>query len=493
MGRRRVILATAGVAAVSLALGVAVAGRVTSPQEAAARAEAPRAGVITAPVELRVVSNEVVTRGDVVYDGAADVSVSTAGLATSPVVTGQVPRVGDTIDAGQVVLQMVGRPVIALPGTVPTYRSLSPGLAGPDVLQLETALAGLGLDPGAPADDQYDQRTAAAVAQLYGRVGYAPPVADEQLLDDLDMAREQQTAAEDEVLAASQGLDAAFAPRPESERIAAEAAVVSAQNALTAAQAEGDAAAVAEAQAQLAIATAQRDEVLAPPNPMGEQAAFAQAQSRLTEARAEVADLEVRTATPLPAAEVVFLSGLPRRIDAVMVGSGTSITGPVLRVSGTDVVVVASLGSVDAELVTADLPAKIDIGNETIDGTVVAIRDAPAPPDAPGEEGDGGGPTPNRKEAVIRPAALTPEQVAALLGENVRVTIPVQATTGEVLAVPLAALSAGPGGETRVEVRREGGRIARVEVEVGLSAGGYAEVRPDTAPLEPGDAVVVGR
>ena len=69
-------------------------------------------------------------------------------------------------------------------------------------------------------------------------------------------------------------------------------------------------------------------------------------------------------------------------------------------------------------------------------------------------------------------------------------TIPVGATNGEVLAVPLAALSAGPGGGSRVEVVRPGGGRELVPVDVGLSAGGYAEIR---GAVSEGDLVVVGR
>jgi multidrug efflux pump subunit AcrA (membrane-fusion protein) len=83
--------------------------------------------------------------------------------------------------------------------------------------------------------------------------------------------------------------------------------------------------------------------------------------------------------------------------------------------------------------------------------------------------------------------------LVALRGRNVRIVIPVEATDGEVLAVPLAALTAGPTGESRVQVEREDGAVDLVTVEVGLAAGGFAEVAPLDGELEPGDRVVVGR
>jgi hypothetical protein len=84
-------------------------------------------------------------------------------------------------------------------------------------------------------------------------------------------------------------------------------------------------------------------------------------------------------------------------------------------------------------------------------------------------------------------------------GRNVRVTIPVGSTSGEVLYVPVAALTAGPGGESRVEVvegdPRDGERAQTriVVVETGLAAGGQVEVTATDGDLGEGDLVVVGR
>lgn len=62
------------------------------------------------------------------------------------------------------------------------------------------------------------------------------------------------------------------------------------------------------------------------------------------------------------------------------------------------------------------------------------------------------------------------------------------------MAVPLAALTQGPGGESRVEVLDEGSDTPRlVVVETGLAAGGYAEIRPVDGDLKVGDRVVVGQ
>ncbi len=60
------------------------------------------------------------------------------------------------------------------------------------------------------------------------------------------------------------------------------------------------------------------------------------------------------------------------------------------------------------------------------------------------------------------------------------------------LAVPLAALSATADGSSRIEVEHDDGSTAFIEVEIGLDAGGYAEIVPVDGEVHEGDRVVVG-
>lgn len=90
----------------------------------------------------------------------------------------------------------------------------------------------------------------------------------------------------------------------------------------------------------------------------------------------------------------------------------------------------------------------------------------------------------------IRPEG---RDVARLAGVNVRVTIPVESTGGEVLTVPLAAVTTSADGESRLRVRRTGGGHEDVVVRVGLTAEGFAEVTPVEGRLVAGDEVVLGR
>jgi multidrug efflux pump subunit AcrA (membrane-fusion protein) len=74
---------------------------------------------------------------------------------------------------------------------------------------------------------------------------------------------------------------------------------------------------------------------------------------------------------------------------------------------------------------------------------------------------------------------------------SVRLTIPVQSTQGEVIAVPISAVSLAADGTSRVQVDINGA-LEYVPVTPGLSAGGYVEVTPIEGKLKPGQLVVVG-
>ena len=498
--RRRVVTAVAGVAAGSILLGYAAGAQVISPADRAARTAAPPASPITAPVERRRLESQVVARGDTAFAGAIDVRVETSELETPAVVSGGVPEVGANVDEGDVLLQVAGRPVLVLGGELPAYRTLRPGATGPDVAQLESILERLGIDPGT-VDDQYDQDTGHAVAELFERSGYQAP-APEATPGELAQAEAALASAEASVQAAEGSLAAAQAGAPLSEVLSAQADVNEAARALAEAQASGTPGEVAAAQDQLAVAQAVLQEAQQPLDTPEMHAAVDSARAERDAAAAELADLQDAAGTPLPASEVVVLPGLPRRVDQVNVTRGQLIDGPVMRVSGAQLVINAHVGGEDRQLLTEGLAAVMELGDLRLDGHVTAItsdgEDTGAAGSAgaegetstteAGSEGSEGGFT-----VVVTPDSITPEQLDALRDTNVKVTIPVSATEGEVLAVPLAALTAGPGGQSRIEVLRGDG-TELVPVEVGLSAGGYAEIRPAAGQsLEAGDAVVVGR
>ncbi|HYQ76224.1 hypothetical protein [Cellulomonas sp.] len=520
----RTLVVLAGVAVVSLVAGLGLSRLVLNPAEAAARTAPPEAGPITVPVESRELSNDVTVRGDVVFDGAVDLRVETADLGERAVVTGQVPEVGATLEAGSVALEIAGRPVLVLPGGLPTYRTLALGVSGPDVLQLKAALGALGIPAGDAASDVYDRATATGVAELYRRAGYPAPSPSEDAARAVTDAERAVRSAQAEVSAAEGALASAGSGTAGSEVASADAAVRSAERAVVVAQVELDScpadgctpgeaarrqAAVEDARDAVGVAQAARAALDAAPNTSGERASLTAARDGLADAREALAEAQDATVVALPASEVVFLETLPRRVDAVSVRRGGTVEGSVMSVSGATLQVVATAARADAALLAVGATGTAVLDGQEFPVTISAIEAAGASGGSGGGDGgsgasggsggsgDGGGGSGDagsgRSTVTLLPGELTPEQVAALQGSNVRVSIPVSSTGGAVLAVPLAALTAGPGGESRVEVMADDGTTALVEVETGLAAGGYVEVTgAGGAALAEGDLVVIG-
>lgn len=489
----RLVWFVAGVAVLSLVAGIVLSRLVVSPAQAAADAEPPEAGPITVPVERRTLDNDVTLRADATYDDAVSVKIETGDLGGPAVVTGQVPEVGAELGAANVALEIAGRPVIVLPGELPAYRSLRVGVSGPDVLQLKAALGAVGIDPGRADSDLYDAATASAVEKLYAQVGYPAPSAAEEATLAVSSAREGVRAAEDALDGARAALSAAQTGASDVEKLQADNAVRAAQRAVAAAQAEGGD--VAGAQDELRLAQAQRAELDRPSQTAAESAGVESARRQLTDAQEALEEARTQTLTALPASEVLFLAGLPRRVDEVQVERGSTIEGPVMSVSGATLVLEASAAASDAELLEVGAAATLTLPDDSeATATVTTVEPASAAKDGEGEgeEKEGGS---GRYTVSLTPDALTPEQVTALQGQNVRIRVPVSSTGGEVLAVPLAALTAGPGGESRVEVRRGSGADATtelVDVETGLAAQGFVEIVSADGELDEGDLVVVG-
>jgi len=157
-----------------MALGAWYMGsRIQSPAEVAARTAAPEPSAILVPVESRVLSSDVVTRGTVRFGLPQPISIAPSTVKGGAGLISSLPRPNTGFGEGEVILSASGRPVFVLRGAAPAFRDMSPGTSGDDVRQLEEALARLGFDPG-PVDGNYDQRTSAAVERWYQKAGSDP-------------------------------------------------------------------------------------------------------------------------------------------------------------------------------------------------------------------------------------------------------------------------------------------------------------------------------
>jgi len=413
-----------------------------------------------------------------------EVKIDTSAISGPAVVTGQVPEVGAELGPLAVALEVAGRPVITLPGELPAYRTLRFGVSGPDVVQFKEAMRAVGIDAGDPGNNVFDEQATNAVTALYAAVGYTGPESEEDGESSVRAAQEGVRGAEQALSSARSAL--ASAGRDGNAIARADLEIANARAVLQGARDNGapwDE--IVAAQNQVATAELAREQLNAPADTSAERAAVESAQSQLSQAQDDLTRARQQALPALPAGEVLYLTELPRRVDAVTAERGSILSGAAMTVSGATVALTGSAAEADAKLLEVGATATFALP----DGAEHTATVAEVVPGADGE---------SRWQVTLQPAELSGEQIAQLQGTNVRVVIAVGATAGEVLSVPAAALTAGPGGETRVEVvegdpRDPDARTRLVVVETGLSAGGAVEIRPTEGELAADDLVVVGR
>jgi peptidoglycan hydrolase-like protein with peptidoglycan-binding domain len=194
LARRRRVLAGVGIAAALLAVGGLIgAAFVKSPAQLAADTAPPAPTVTTAKVVSQVLTSSVQMRGVVYpatqYDvdatapsstatgSSAAGSSSTAGAASSQLYISKLDvAAGDTIRNGEQLAEIDGQPLFVLTGTVPAWEDLTPGESGPDVAELQQALASLGYYDDGDTPGYFGSATEDAVSLYYERLGYTPPV-----------------------------------------------------------------------------------------------------------------------------------------------------------------------------------------------------------------------------------------------------------------------------------------------------------------------------
>ncbi|MFD1544613.1 peptidoglycan-binding protein [Nonomuraea guangzhouensis] len=192
--RKLLAFVIAGVVVIAAA-GWVVSTRLRSPADEAARRTAPKASLVTAAVERRKLVSTIVVSGTLAYGSPVPLTLAGVVGGTSELqrVT-RAPRQG-RLTEGAVFMEVNGRPVFALRGSVPMHRTIGPGTEGKDVKQLQKALRRLGF--GGPASGVFDRATIAAVTRMYKKKGYEaqqPTLADRQAYDTLRKA--VQTAQE---------------------------------------------------------------------------------------------------------------------------------------------------------------------------------------------------------------------------------------------------------------------------------------------------------
>ena len=195
--RRRALFWVAGGAALLAIGGLIGSSFVKSPQQIAADTAAPPPTVTTAKVVSQILTSSVQMRGVVypatqydVYPSApeADAAATGTGSAASGTAAGggspgavYISRLdvaaGKTISNGEQLAEVDGEPLFALAGRVPAWRDITPGESGPDVAELQKALASLGYYQGGDTPGFFGTATQDAVSAYYEHLGYTPPAA----------------------------------------------------------------------------------------------------------------------------------------------------------------------------------------------------------------------------------------------------------------------------------------------------------------------------
>ncbi|MGW2558421.1 peptidoglycan-binding protein [Streptomyces sp. NPDC001514] len=486
--RRRWVAAMTVGAALAAVAGVAASMVIKSPAQAAAEAGPPPADVLTAVVENRVLQETVILRGTVTAGQTVAITPTVSGGegAGTPVVTKLAVGSRDVVSAGNVLLEVSGRPVFVLEGGLPVYRDLKPGAEGDDVAQLQQALRKLGHGTGSDPAGSFGTGTKTALNAFYASIGYDPLPAQADGGAAVKAAQESVTGARRALEDARDALREGAAHDQGPAAAGATTAGSSTAGATTAGSStagsdgegtdgEGTKAGTTGSDLRKAVDRAEED---------------------LAEAQESLAAAQAADGPMLPAGEVVFLKGFPARVDSVSGGVGSPVSGPVMTVSAGALVVEGLLQQHQKGMVRAGQKVQIlsELSGVTATAKVQSVaesmdtgRDRARSQDA----GDEGSATGRPGYALV----VRPDQPldAKLAGQDVRLTIEAASTDGKALVVPITAISAGADGKSTVTVVTAGGGTRRVEVRPGTTGDGYVEIVPvGSGALSEGDTVVTG-
>lgn len=262
--------------------------------------------------------------------------------------------------------------------------------------------------------------------------------------------------------------------------------------------------AIADARFQLTLTEAQYAEATASGGDESLTTAVDEARSAVASAQANLQALQLVTGPRISPGEIVFVPVLPSTLTEVYVGLGAAVQGPIGTLATSSTLITGRVSRVDASLVAVGAAVSIDIRGSgvTTTGSVVSVGAPPAQPSGDTNEGGFSPSSPGPDQSGRLVVTITPDDpdtVSQYVFWDARIVVSIASTDGEVLVVPVAALTVGPDQTSQVEVERtpatddEPAITEVVTVEVGLTANGLAEVRPAAgSDLAEGDRVVVG-
>lgn len=240
---RRRTAAIVGVVASSVGLVAVATASSMSPGEHEAQRRPPAAEPVTAQPQVQELRDVRSGQCTLSADARDVVSAGAPAGADVAVFTRVDIAAGSAVTAGQRLVEVSGRPVLALPLPFALYRDIPPGATGTDVEAVQDALSALGL-LGQHRHGTFDYKTRQAVAALYEQAGVEPARTGPEVDMAVDTAQAQvdainqriaagDPAAGGELAAAQSALDEArshqgvILPRAEVAAVPADATVVS--------------------------------------------------------------------------------------------------------------------------------------------------------------------------------------------------------------------------------------------------------------------------
>jgi HlyD family secretion protein len=424
--------------ALALLLGVGaglVARGFISPAQLAANAKPPKASLITARVRFGVLAVPINIRANVGDGHPVQVSAPSDLGGSLAVVTSLGVSPGQRVGQGQLLVTVAERPVFLFAGPIPAFRTMSPGVRGSDVAQLQTGLAAAGYGVGSDASGAYGPGTAAAVAALYRASGVTPAFSGSR-------ATVRQRSGQ--VGAARKALSSA------------QAKLATAQN----------------AHASKAVLAA-------------DEADATKAEHQLSAAERALARAQKTTGAQIPMGEVVFVPHLPARVLSVdklgaTVGSSSGSGSGSGRSGGKSSSAAVQLGSGKVALTGFAPGPQARLLRPGMTGTAIS--------DVSGQRFGVRIASVRGPRIDLVPAGQVP---GSAVGQNVEVTL--TASRVRSFIVPVAAVGTAGSGQTYLTVSVGGGQTKSVPIRLGVSSGGLQAVSPvRPGGLRAGQLVVLG-
>jgi hypothetical protein len=133
---------------------------------------------VTAQVEQRPVRSALAlsatVRAPVVATLMPNAAMTGPGGSAREVVSGRTLKVGDAVRYGDLVAEVSGRPILAMPASVPLYRDMELGVSGNDVTALQNLLASLGYFKST-VNGKFGSTTVDALDRLFRAAKYDMP------------------------------------------------------------------------------------------------------------------------------------------------------------------------------------------------------------------------------------------------------------------------------------------------------------------------------